>query len=430
MMFGRSSRAEGETPPPTSPSLLARTVKEIRENFPTWKKGKSLSFPRAETVRVCGESPQILDENFSLFIFLVPFAAGVLSYKLCQRLMARSKNFGVDYHKKDAKHLPESIGLSSGVSFVLCIFLLSGSFQAHKESLLIFSNTIILNILLGYVDDILDLTWSCKMVFPVVATLPLLFSYSGSTCICIPFYGVLNLGWAFYVCLVALSVYFTNAINILSGINGVECGQTLVISGMMVVDRLLFFSDKGLLSILLCASLFFSTFSLFLWNKYPAKCFVGDTFCYFAGSALLCIGLFGGFVKTLFLFFSLQLLNFLMSLPQIAKIIPCPRHRMPASDFTGAALLKPSIVEVSKKHVQSSYMCRLVISLFTKCRLISCTENKESICLSNFTVLNAILVWTGPISEPALFNVYMALQCAVCLCVILAKFAITALSVC
>jgi UDP-N-acetylglucosamine--dolichyl-phosphate N-acetylglucosaminephosphotransferase len=40
-------------------------------------------------------------------------------------------------------------------------------------------------------------------------------------------------------------------------------------------------------------------------------------------------GILGHFSKTLLLFFAPQILNFVLSLPQLLKIVPCPRHRLP-----------------------------------------------------------------------------------------------------
>ena len=57
--------------------------------------------------------------------------------------------------------------------------------------------------------------------------------------------------------------------------------------------------------------------------------FVGDTFTYFAGMALAVAGILGHFSETLLFFFIPQLINFAYSLPQLFKIVPCPRHRLP-----------------------------------------------------------------------------------------------------
>jgi UDP-N-acetylglucosamine--dolichyl-phosphate N-acetylglucosaminephosphotransferase len=41
-------------------------------------------------------------------------------------------------------------------------------------------------ILLGFVDDVLDVPWRVKLVLPSFATLPLLMAYAGHTTIVIP----------------------------------------------------------------------------------------------------------------------------------------------------------------------------------------------------------------------------------------------------
>ncbi len=66
--------------------------------------------------------------------------------------------------------------------------------------------------------------------------------------------------------------------------------------------------------------------------------FVGDTFTYFAGMTFAVAGILGHFSETLLLFFIPQLLNFVYSLPQLTKIVPCPRHRLPRFDASTGLL--------------------------------------------------------------------------------------------
>ena len=61
--------------------------------------------------------------------------------------------------------------------------------------------------------------------------------------------------------------------------------------------------------------------------------FVGDTFTYFAGMAFAVVGVLSHFSKTMLLMFIPQVLNFLLSFPQILGVFgPCPRHRLPNYD--------------------------------------------------------------------------------------------------
>jgi len=64
--------------------------------------------------------------------------------------------------------------------------------------------------------------------------------------------------------------------------------------------------------------------------RYPSRVFVGDTFCYFAGMTFAVVGILGRFSKTVLLFFIPQVINFILSVPQLFKLIPCPRHRLPS----------------------------------------------------------------------------------------------------
>ena len=60
-------------------------------------------------------------------------------------------------------------------------------------------------------------------------------------------------------------------------------------------------------------------------------------------------GVLGHFSKTLMLFLVPQLINFALSLPQLAKIVPCPRHRLPSYD-QASGLLRPSQVLGASKY--------------------------------------------------------------------------------
>lgn len=103
-------------------------------------------------------------------------------------------------------------------------------------------------LMLGFVDDVLDLPWRVKLVMPIVASMPLLAAYSGATAIGIPKPIVeafslaqtyVELGPFYYVYMVMLVIFCTNSINILAGVNGLEAGQTFVVSVAMLTHNLL-----------------------------------------------------------------------------------------------------------------------------------------------------------------------------------------------
>ncbi len=195
---------------------------------------------------------------------------------------------------------------------------------------------------LGFVDDVLDVPWRVKLAMPTLASLPLLMAYTGHTGVVVPyplrsFLGGLefmDLGIVYKVYMLAVSVFCTNSINILAGVNGLEAGQTLVLALACVAHSLaqlgaldesadasaklqahalslslvapLAAVSAGLLcfnwcgryatlggagvaglvlrlrDVLVCSALN----TVFLARRYPSKVFVGDTFTLFAGMTL------------------------------------------------------------------------------------------------------------------------------------------------
>ena len=87
--------------------------------------------------------------------------------------------------------------------------------------------------------------------------------------------------------------------------------------------------DNNLFSLYLVLPFLGCSLGLWRHNLYPSRVFVGDTYCYFAGMTFAVAAILGHNSKTTILFFFPQILNFLYSTPQLFRIIPCPRHRMP-----------------------------------------------------------------------------------------------------
>ena len=140
-------------------------------------------------------------------------------------------------------------------------------------------------------------------------------------------------------------------------------------------------------------------------NWYPASVFVGDTFCYFAGMTFAVVGILGHFSKTLLLFFLPQIVNFIYSTPQLFKLVPCPRHRLPRY-HAGSNTMHPSTFPCNKDLVKK---VPLVVQWF----LID-SKNKKDQTMVNLTVINLVLQLCGPMSEERLCTVLLIIQIASC----------------
>lgn len=199
-------------------------------------------------------------------------------------------------------------------------------------------------VLLGFIDDVIDLRWAHKLVVPTVASFPLLVAYNGITHVLVPSLlsgvigaKIINLGALYYIYMGSLAVFCTNTINIYAGINGIEVGQSFIIGCFIcthnVIEMRIKISEETynnhLFSLTLMIPFLLTTLALLKKNSFPSKVFVGDTFCYFAGMTFAVVCILGHFSKTMLLFFIPQLINFVLSIPQLIGVVHCPRHRLP-----------------------------------------------------------------------------------------------------
>lgn len=281
-------------------------------------------------------------------------------------------------------------------------------------------------VLLGFADDTLDLPWRYKLLLPTVAALPLLATYRGVRDILVPDIfrplivradgdlglvgyivellgatvdraaegAIIDLGYWYLLYMLLLAVFATNAINIYAGINGLEAGQSGVI-GVAVLTANIYELAHGagpssphLFSARIIMPFIATTLGVLWHNVHPAQVFVGDTFCYFAGMTLACAAILGHFSKTLLLFLLPQIVNFIYSTPQLFKMYPCPRHRLPHFDASINAL-RPSTFKV---------------------------KDKSGILVEkdNMTLINVVLRLTGPLHERSTTSLLLWIQALTC----------------
>eukprot|EP00922_Rhytidocystis_sp_ex-Travisia-forbesii_P008742 GHVS01012791.1.p1 GENE.GHVS01012791.1~~GHVS01012791.1.p1 ORF type:complete len:481 (-),score=57.64 GHVS01012791.1:319-1761(-) len=348
------------------------------------------------SVAVCSKSEvvQLLGLRVSIcsVLGLVGFIVVSLLVPKVQLKLLKRGLCGMDLNKINTDTaIPESLGLVGGV-----VFLLAGIgtqlllYDTNDKDKLVEFNAGLLAIcfmtFLGFADDVLDLPWRYKMILPCCASLPLLLAYRGSTTILVPewlcrSFGLppfLSLGFLYYIYMGMLAVFCTNSINIYAGVNGLEVGQSLIICAFIMLhnvmeivnfsgspapnetvtvsgspatsndEKKLIAASQHFFSLMMSMPFFACSLALFCYNWFPSAVFVGDTFTYFAGMYFAVVGIFGHFSKTLLLFFIPQVLNFLISAPQLLGYIPCPRHRVPrVNQTTGCLHASPNLTLIN-----------------------------------------------------------------------------------
>ncbi|ETN78153.1 glycosyltransferase, group 4 family [Necator americanus] len=227
----------------------------------------------------------------------------------------------------------------------------------------------------------------------------------------------INIHFLYYIFMCMVVVFCTNAINILAGVNGLESGQALVVAMSVVIFNLIQVSRledqqwDHLLSLYFLIPFLACTLALYQFNKYPARVFVGDTFCYWAGMTLAVVSILGHFSKTMILFLIPQVFNFLYSIPQLFKLVPCPRHRLPRFDS------ETDTVGMSKAEFKESdlkMLGKLALRLFSSFGLLHSRsferDGERWQEINNLTILNLVLKFAGPLHEKTLTNVLLSIQ--------------------
>ncbi|XP_022670852.1 UDP-N-acetylglucosamine--dolichyl-phosphate N-acetylglucosaminephosphotransferase-like isoform X2 [Varroa jacobsoni] len=310
--------------------------------------------------------------------------------------------FGIDLCKSSGDKIAESLGVISATCFLVQVFLfipipflassIDGIFAYDRlVEILAALLSICCMILLGFADDVLDLKWRDKLVLPTLGSLPLLMVYYVNfnvTTVIVPkplrflIGGTLYLGPLYYVYMGMLAVFCTNAINILAGVNGLEVGQSLVIAGSIMIFNVVELFGRGetghLLSLYLMPAFFATSFALYKFNKYPSK-----------------------------------IINFLYSTPQLFKLIPCPRHRLPAySKETG--LLSPSTVTFREDSL--SRLGRRILRVFKTLKIVQIRSvahaDSTTFEMNNLTIINWALAFIDPMNEGELVRLLLKFQIA------------------
>lgn len=313
--------------------------------------------------------------------------------------------------------------------------------SAYLSALITLSTTVIL----GLADDILDLRWRHKFFIPALASMPLLIIYYvdfGVTSVVVPNFLVpympgkarlIDLSSLYYVYMSALTIFAPNSINILAGINGIEVGQSLVIAGLLILNSSLYLlpfpgnpvlgngyvnhphpaTESHQLTLYLLLPFVAVSLALYLHNRYPARVFVGDTYCYVAGMTFAVVAILAHFSKTLLLLLIPQIFNFVYSTPQLFKLVPCPRHRLPKFNAR-TGLLEPSVTTWTPERPPRKLLTTAFF-LMQRLKLIQVTVDPATnrvATTSNLTILNLWLVWRGPMREDQLQRELLMFQTA------------------
>lgn len=224
-------------------------------------------------------------------LFLAMAAAFVAAIILTPLVMKFAYRIGAvdhpNYRKVHAAVMPRIGGLAIFGAFAVGYLILRPE-DDHAMGILIGA---VIIIIIGFLDDMLDITAKAKMLGQIAAALVVVtYGDLQINFINLPFYGQFDFGYFSIPITILWIVGIANAINLIDGLDGLAAGVSTIalisITVMAVIMGDVFVIATA--SILAASSLGFLFF-----NFHPAKIFMGDTGSLFLGYMIAVLALLG-----------------------------------------------------------------------------------------------------------------------------------------
>ena len=216
------------------------------------------------------------------------FARNIANFRF-YKIFAREKP---RFHK-DNKEVLKVGGMIIFVSTILAIFI-AGLFKKNLEipiydfkKIAGFTIGATIILMLGIYDDAKKIGYKKKLLWQLVATIPLIIA--GFNISRISFFGgSLEINWFFgCVLLIFWVILITNAINLIDGLDGLASGVAIItFSVLAIVSRV---SNPAIE--ILCLACIGSLLGFLKFNFYPARLYLGDNGSLLLGFVLAVISL-------------------------------------------------------------------------------------------------------------------------------------------
>ena len=246
--------------------------------------------------------------SFFCTFFVIPFWI---------RKASHENLVGKDMHKNDKRKIAEGggVGVMFGFSIGVLLYLAINTFYFKRSDFLasIFAilTTLFIATMLGSIDDLLGwkkgLSKSMRIVMMLFAAIPLMAINAGESTL----FGI-DFGLFFPLFLIPLGIIgASTTFNFLAGYNGLEASQgILILSALSIVTFLTGNSWLSVIALCMVAALI----AFYIFNKYPAKIFPGDTLTYPVGALIAVIAILGNIEKIAVFFFIPYILETILKL--------------------------------------------------------------------------------------------------------------------
>jgi len=234
--------------------------------------------------------------SFFITFLIIPFWIRKARY---------AKLFGHDMHKKAHPQVPELGGICVILGFIVSLlFYIATRIFVHNtaENLLYIFATIIAVLIaagIGFVDDILGwkigLRARYKIGLTLFIALPIMVINVGHAEMAVLFFGIVNFGILYPLLVIPVAIAgASNGFNMIAGYNGLEAGQGIIILTTLAIIT---YTTGNTYIALMGAAMVMALAAFYIFNKYPAKLFPGDTLTYPVGALIAIMAILGDVEK-------------------------------------------------------------------------------------------------------------------------------------
>jgi UDP-N-acetylglucosamine--dolichyl-phosphate N-acetylglucosaminephosphotransferase len=164
--------------------------------------------------------------------------------------------------------------------------------------------------IIGIIDDRYGMRQRMKAILPFLIAIPFGLTADFTT-ISIPFIGPVDFGYLMILIIPIGITAAANTANMLEGFNGLGCGLGIIMSTTLIIVAI---SLGAAVSVIILVPLLSSLIALYLFNRYPAKIFPGDTLLLFMGATLAVSAILGGMKEIGFILFIPMIIEFSLKL--------------------------------------------------------------------------------------------------------------------
>ncbi|MFH0797816.1 MAG: glycosyltransferase 4 family protein [Candidatus Woesearchaeota archaeon] len=235
---------------------------------------------------------------------------------------------GADLHKVHKPKIAEMGGLIVvfGLIFSVLLYIALDTFYLKHTVIETFLNrdlqlmaallTIVIITIIGMVDDILG--WKIglrqwqKPLLVALASVPMMVINAGHSTMALPIIGKVNIGIVYPLLIIPIAISgAANGFNMLAGYNGLEAGMGIII--LSALGYMAWATNFGWVAVL-AFCMVMALLAFYIYNRYPAKVFPGDTLTYTVGGLIAIIAILGNLEKLALILFIPYFLEFLLKL--------------------------------------------------------------------------------------------------------------------